>query len=124
MRMKGRIAVLALAIGFLAAPVLATPGMGVVATDSCSPCCPRSAEAPCESGEASCGSLATLPCCAVAPAEPALPTKRPIDAPVLQPVAHAVRFGVPTPQRTLSARAGGALAALNSALRLSVVLLI
>ncbi len=119
MRMKGRIAVLALAIGFLAAP-----GLGSAAMDSCPPCCPGSAEAPCETGEAPCETLATLPCCGVAPAEPALPAKRSIDAPVLQPVAHAVRFGVPTPQRTLFARARGALAALYSPLRLSVVLLI
>ena len=119
MQMKDRIAVLALAIGFLAAP-----GLRAVAMDSCPPCCRQPGDCPCETGEAPCETLSTLSCCDVAPAAPAFQAKRSIDAPVPQPVALAVPFGVPTPKRTPSSRARRDLVALSSPLRLSVVLLI
>ena len=111
--MKGRIAVVALAMGFFAAPTL-----GAVAMDSCPPCCS------CETGEAPCGSLAAVTCCDAAPAAPASQAKRSIDAPTLHPVATAVSSSTPVPQHACAPRIAGDLALLTSPLRLSVVLLI
>ena len=119
MQMKGRIAVLAVAIGFLAVPTL-----GATAMDSCPPCCPQPADAPCETGEAPCVSLAAVPCCDVAPVVPASRAKPSIDAPAFHAVATSVRPSAPVPQHAHAPRVAGDLALLTSPLRLSVVLLI
>ncbi len=119
MQMKGRIAVLALAIGFIAAPAL-----GAVAMDSCPPCCPRPADAPCQTGEALCVPLAAVSCCDMAPAAPASQAKASIDSPTLHGLATAVRPGTPIPRHACVPRIAGDLAQLTSPLRLSVVLLI
>ena len=115
MHMQGRIAVLGLAIGFLAAP-----GLGAVEMDTCPPCCPQPTDTPCEP----CASLAAMACCDAPPVAPASPQTRAIDPPALHPIAGAVRFGVPTPRRTLLARVADDLAVATTPLRLSVVLLI
>lgn len=118
--MKGRIAALAFSIALLAAPML-----GAAATmDPCPPCCPQLADAPCQTGEAPCTSLAAAPCCDVAPAAPASQAKRPIDAPSVHLAAAAVSPHVPAPPRVAAPRVVGDLALLTSPLRLSVVLLI
>ncbi len=119
MQMKGRIAVLALAIGFIAAPALSA-----VAIDSCPPCCPQPADAPCQAGEALCVPLAAVSCCDMAPAAPASQAKGSIDSPTFQWVATAVRPNTPVPRHARAARIAGDLAPLTSPLRLSVVLLI
>ncbi len=119
MQMKGRIAVLALAIGFIAAPAL-----GAVAMDSCPPCCPQPADAPCQTGEALCVPLAAVSCCDMAPAAPASQAKRSIDSPTLHWVAAAVGPSTQVPQHACAPRIAGDLALLTSPLRLSVVLLI
>ncbi len=119
MQMKGRIAVLALAIGVIAAPAL-----GAVAMDSCPPCCPQPADAPCQTGEALCVPLAAVSCCDMAPAAPAYQAKGSIDSPTPLWVETAVRPGTPVPQHADAPRITGDLAPLTSPLRLSVVLLI
>ena len=119
MRMQRFIAVLALAIGFLAAPTL-----GAVAMDVCPPCCPQPADAPCETGDAPCISLSVASCCAAPPAAPASEAKRQIDAPNFQPVAVATRWNPPLPRTVGPALADADLALRTSPLRLSVVLLI
>ncbi len=119
MRMNGRIVVLALAIGFFAAPSL-----GAAAMDSCPPCCPQAADAPCETGEAPCVSLSAISCCDVAAAALASQAKRSIDAPTLHRATHAVRASAPISQHVQALRIAGDLALLTSPLRLSVVLLI
>lgn len=119
MHMKGRIAVLALAVGFLAAPTL-----GAVAMDSCPPCCPQPADAPCETGQTPCEFLAATPCCDAAPAAPSSPAKRSLDGPGFQLVAAGIRSSAPPQQPVLPPRVAGDLAVLTSPLRLSVVLLI
>ena len=118
MQMKGRIAVLALAIGFIAAPAL-----GAVAMHSCPPCCPQPADAPCQTAEALCVPLA-VSCCDAAPAAPASQAKGSIDSPTLHWLATAVRPGTPVPQHARAPRIAGDLALRTSPLRLSVVLLI
>ena len=117
--MKGRIAVLAFAIGFIAAPALAG-----VAMDSCPPCCPQPADTPCQAGEARCVPLAAVSCCDMAPAAPAFQAKGSLDSPTLHWVATAVRPGAPVPEQARGPRIAGDLALLTSPLRLSVVLLI
>ncbi len=115
--MKGRIAVLAVAIGFLAVPTL-----GAKAMDSCPPCCPQPADAPCETGEAPCVSLAAVPCCDVSPVVPASQAKRSIEGPAFHAVATSVRLSAPVPQHAHAPRVAGDLALLTSPFRLSVVL--
>jgi hypothetical protein len=115
--MQHTIAVLALAVGFLAAPTFAA-----VAMDGCPPCCPQPANAPCETGEAPCVSVAVASCCDAPP--PASEAKRSIDAPNFQPVATMARTSAPVPRRAAPVRSGADLALLTSPLRLSVVLLI
>ena len=117
--MKRRIAVLALAVGFYAAPTF-----GAVAMDSCPPSCPHLADAPCETGEARCVSMSAVPCCDMAPSGATSQAKQSTRAPTLHLMATAVRSSAPTSERARASRIGGDLALLTSPLRLSVVLLI
>ncbi len=117
MEMKDRIAVLALAIAFFAAPAL-----GATAMESCPPCCPQAGDAPCQGGEAPCLSLGNVSCCDAAPAAPASQAQRSGAAPTLHPLTTAVRPGAPVPQHARGPRIAGELALLTSPLRLSVVL--
>ncbi len=119
MQMKGQIAVLAVAIGFLAVSTL-----GAVAMDSCPPCCPQPADAPCETAEAPCVALAAVPCCDVAPVVPASQAKRAIDGPAFLGLATSLRPSAPVPQHAHAPRVAGDLALRTSPFRLSVVLLI
>lgn len=119
MQMQRGIAVLVLAIGFLAAPL-----SGAAALDSCSPCCPQPADAPCETGDAPCVHLAAASCCDLAPVAPAPEAKRSTEAPSFHPLVTAVRSSAPVPRPVALARTGGDLALRTSPLRLSVVLLI
>ena len=119
MQMKSRIAALALAIGFMAAPALAA-----VAMHSCPPCCPQPSDAPCHTGDVPCVSLVAVPCCGVAPAAPASQAKRSADSPTLHWVATSGRPSTPVPQHARALRIAMDLALLASPLRLSVVLLI
>lgn len=119
MRMQRFIAVLALAIGFLAAPTL-----GAVARDLCPPCCPQPVDAPCEAGDAPCISVSAASCCDAPPAAPASEAKRKIDPPSFQPVAAAARWNPPLPRTVGPPPADADLALRISPLRLSVVLLI
>lgn len=114
MRMKSRIAVLAVTLAFLAAPAL-----GTGAQDSCAPCCPA-AQAPCESGDGPCASLGAIPCCETAPQAPASQAKRSLELP--HPEASAPRARAPIPAGIPAPPIARDLALLTSPLRLSVVL--
>ncbi len=119
MQMKGRIAVLALAIGFILAPTL-----GVVAMDCGALCCHQPADAPCKTGEAPCVSTASASCCDAAPAAPAPQPMRSTDSPTLDWVSTAVSLGTPARRHVHTPRIAASMAPLTSPLRLSVVLLI
>jgi len=118
--MGSGVAALAIAIALIAVP---TPGVAP-AMDAGPPCCWQRADAPCQTGEAACTSLAAATCCDVAPAAPASQTKSSIDAPSLHRVASAMTPGVPVPSRVAAPRVAENLTLLTSPLRLSVVLLI
>jgi hypothetical protein len=116
--MRTRIAALAVALGFLAAPA-----SGVAS--SCPPCCPQDAQVPCESGElADPGDgCAGSPCCSVAPYQ-APSTKQPLEAPTFHPVPHALRPSAPAARQAPGPRLAMDPGVLTSPHRLSVVLLI
>ena len=117
--MQRTIATLALLVGFLA-----TPTLGAVAMDSCPPCCPQPADAPCETGDAPCASIAVASCCEAPPAAPTSEAKRKIEAPSFHPVATAAQWSPPRARSADPLSADVDLAPRTSPLRLSVVLLI
>ena len=103
--MKLRIAALALALAFVAAPALAA----VSAT--CPPCAEESDGGPCTS-------LAKTSCCEAA--APVATAKTTLDAPTVHAVV-AAGWVAPAPANTLAPRAAFERAAIASPLRLSVV---
>jgi hypothetical protein len=121
--MKIRLASLALAFAFLAAPAL-----GAVSADACMPCCPgmesESGDAHCGTDAGSCEHLAAESCCKAAPAAPARVSTRSIDAPSLQPVLCASSLAAVTPLVAANPHRAAAVALRSSPRRLSVVLLI
>ncbi len=117
--MKLRIAVLALAVAFLAAPQVCVAELA-----ACSQCCPGAGDAadtdPCGDHDAA-SDVDT--CCETAPVAPNFDPTRTPDAPSPQPLA-ATDFGVLSPQlpRRIQTFHGTAeLAFRTSPLRLSVV---
>jgi len=115
MSMKARIAALALAIAFLAAPAL-----GALASTVCAPCEMAPAGAPCEPGAMSCASLAAANCCDLAPVT--APAKRSSEQPTPPPVATVLRPSEPVSPHARAPRLTADLALRSSPLRLSVVL--
>jgi hypothetical protein len=115
MSMKARIAVLTLAIAFVAAPAL-----GAIALAACPPCEMPPAHAPCEPGAIGCASLAAASCCELAPVT--APAKRSTEQPTPQPVIIALRASTPAPPHAPAPRIAAGLALRSSPLRLSVVL--
>jgi len=103
--MKLRIAALALAVAFVAAPALAAFAGG------CPPCADTSGSGPCTS-------LAATSCCDAA--APATAAKSTLDAPTVHPLP-AVHAAMPARADALAPHAAHELAASRSPLRLSVV---
>jgi hypothetical protein len=103
--MKLRIAALALALAFVAAPALAA------LTETCPPCAEASDAGPCTS-------LAAVSCCGAA--APVAAAKTLLDAPTWH-VVPAAGPAAPAPASALAPRVAHELAASTSPLRLSVV---
>lgn len=118
--MKRTIAALALALGFFASPIL-----GIAAMDVCPPCCSQPEEAPCESGEAPCLSIAVVSCCDASPAALSSDAKRNIDLPNQKHLVTTARRGPPVSLSiVLPPWSDADLALCTSPLQLSVVLLV
>ena len=105
--MKTRIAALALAIAFVAAPAF-----GALARAACPPCAAQPADA------GPCTSLAVGPCCGQV--TPAATAKAPIDAPTVHAISGSGSAAAVSAY-ALAPRAAHELAASTSPLRLSVV---
>ena len=118
--MKRAVAALALALGFFASPIL-----GIAAMDVCPPCCSQPAEAPCESGDAPCLSVAVVSCCDAPLAALSSDAKRNIDPPNHKHLVTMVRRAPPVSfSIVLPPWSDADLALRTSPLRLSVVLLV
>lgn len=122
--MKLRIAALALAVAFLAAPTLC-----VAETTACPPCCPEAGDMDGSADEGSCGdrdaASSTESCCEAAPVAPNVESTRTLDIPSPQPLATAsIDLASATPQFGPAPRRAADLAFRTSPLRLSVVRLI
>jgi len=94
-----RIAGLVLILAYFAALAPSAVGGG-----DCSPCCPQTADVPCDPGMP-CTALMAVDCCAASPAVPASAAQRATDAPPPLLVLAVTQLRPPTRQLARSAGA-------------------